>query len=165
LTVLLADSPFGIFPLLILILVIPANLNAWIFGANRLYFSSGQAGILPPFWGRLTARGLPLNSLLGSLAVYIAVTVAAHYHGVRLATLVRLVNQNGLVLYAFSIFAYWKDGARRCPPVACHCVGLGLLLFPSCRFQLADRVFAGTCGDRILELFPFGASDARKKRF
>lgn len=165
LTVLLADSPFGIFPLLILILVIPANLNAWIFGANRLYFSSGQAGILPPFWGRLTARGLPLNSLLGSLAVYIADTVAAHYHGVRLATLVRLVNQNGLVLYAFSIFAYWKDGARRCPPVACHCVGLGLLLFPSCRFQLADRVFAGTCGDRILELFPFGASDARKKRF
>ena len=115
LAALMANSPFGIFPFLILILVIPANLNAWIFGASRLYFTSGRDGILPAFVGRLTRGDLPFNSLVCSLAIYIAVTLATHFSNVSLSTLVLLVNQNVLVLYAFSIFAYWKTerGFRR----------------------------------------------------
>jgi len=115
LTALMASSPLGLFPLLILILVIPANLNAWIFGASRLYFTSGRDGILPVFVGQLTRSGLPLNSLVCSLAAYIAVTLATHYLNVSLSMLVLLVNQNFLVLYAFSIYAYWKTerGFRR----------------------------------------------------
>ena len=108
LAALMADSPLGVFQLLVLVLVIPANLNAWMFGASRLYFSSGQAGILPSFLGRLTPNGLPLNCLIGSLAVYVAVTLVTFFEDVPLSTLVLLVNQNGLVLYTFSIFAYWK---------------------------------------------------------
>jgi len=115
LAALMANSPLGIVPCLILILVIPANLNAWIFGASRLYFTSGRDGILPAFVGRLTREGLPLNSLICSLAFYIAVILATHYLNISLSTLVLLVNQNFLVLYAFSIFAYWKTerGPRR----------------------------------------------------
>jgi len=108
LAALMADSPLGVLQLLVLVLVIPANLNAWMFGASRLYFSSGQAGILPSFFGRLTPNGLPLNCLIGSLAVYVAVTLVTFFAGIPLSTLVLLVNQNGLVLYTFSIFAYWK---------------------------------------------------------
>jgi len=114
LAALMADSPLGIIQLLVLVLVIPANLNAWMFGASRLYFSSGQAGILPAFWGRLTPAGLPLNCLVGSLAVYVAVTLVTFFASVPLATLVLLVNQNGLVLYTFSIFAYWKTERGVC---------------------------------------------------
>lgn len=115
LAALMANSPLGIVPFLILILVIPANLNAWIFGASRLYFTSGRDGILPAFVGRLTRDGLPLISLICSLAVYVAVTLATHYLNISLSTLILLVNQNFLVLYAFSIFAYWKTerGPRR----------------------------------------------------
>lgn len=131
LAALMADSPLGIFQLLILILVIPANLNAWIFGASRLYFSSGQAGVLPSFWGRLTRGGLPLNSLAGSLAVYVVVALATQWFGISLTTLVLLVNQNALVLYAFSIFAYWKTerGVRRWVVTALAAISCGFLLF------------------------------------
>jgi len=134
LAALMADSPLGIFQLLILILVIPANLNAWIFGASRLYFSSGQAGILPSFWGRLTRGGLPLNCLAGSLAVYVAVALATQWFGISLTTLVLLVNQNALVLYAFSIFAYWKTerGIWRWGVTAMAAISCGFLLFGFC---------------------------------
>lgn len=130
LAALMADSPLGIFQLLILILVIPANLNAWIFGASRLYFASGQAGVLPSFLGRLTRGGLPLNSLAGSLAVYVVVALATQGLGISLATLVLLVNQNALVLYAFSIFAYWKTerGVWRWGVTALAVISCGFLL-------------------------------------
>lgn len=112
---LVANSPFGIFQLLVMILVIPANANAWIFGAGRLYYSAGDAGILPSFLGRLAGNDLPLNSIVASLIVYIAVTLATYFLKISLANLVLLVNQNWLVLYIFSIFAYWKTetGFRR----------------------------------------------------
>lgn len=112
---LVADSPIGIFQLFIMVLVIPANANVWIFGASRLYYSSGRAGILPAFLGRLTKNDIPLSSLVCSLVAYIAVTLATSLFKIPLATLVLLVNQNFLVLYVFSIFAYWKTekGGRR----------------------------------------------------
>jgi amino acid transporter len=105
---LVANSPLGIFQLLIMVLVIPANANAWIFGASRLYYSSGRTGILPRFLGNLSANDMPLNSIVCSLFVYIGVTLGACLLKISLTTLVMLVNQNFLVLYVFSIFAYWK---------------------------------------------------------
>jgi amino acid transporter len=129
---LVADSPMGIFQLLIMVLVIPANANAWIFGASRLYYSAGRAGILPAFLGRLAKNNIPLISLICSLFVYIAVTLATFLFKIPLTTLVLLVNQNFLILYAFSIFAYWKteNGNRRWV--------LTFLAGISCAFLLAE---------------------------
>jgi amino acid transporter len=105
---LVTNSPLGVFQLLIMVLVIPANANAWIFGASRLYYSAGRSGILPGFLGCLSTNDMPLNSLISSLLVYITVTLGAYLFNIPLTTLVLLVNQNFLVLYIFSIYAYWK---------------------------------------------------------
>ncbi len=109
---LVSKSPVRIFQLFIMILVIPANANAWIFGASRLYYSAGRTGILPSFLGRLSKNDLPLNSMIASLGVYILVILVTYYLKIPIAKLVLLVNQNWLVLYVFSILAYWKTETR-----------------------------------------------------
>lgn len=130
LSALFSASALGVFQLLVLALVIPANLNAWVFGAARLYYASSRFGMLPAFWGRLTPRGLPLNALLGSLVVYGGVTLLTHACRLPLDVLVLWVNQNGLVLYVLCVAAYWKTerGWLRWP------VSLSALL--SCAFLL-----------------------------
>ncbi len=110
LAALVGDRPWGTLLLLVMALVIPANANAWIFGAGRLYYSAGRTAVLPGYLGRLSGNGLPLNSMFTSLGVYILVTVATYFLKIPIAKLVLVVNQNWLVLYVFSIFAYWKTG-------------------------------------------------------
>ncbi|HBE76426.1 MAG TPA: putrescine:ornithine antiporter [Firmicutes bacterium] len=112
LAALVGNSPFGMIQLLVMVLVIPANANAWIFGASRLYFSSGRSGILPGYLGRLAKDNLPLNAMISSLGVYILVTMITYFLKIPVVRLVLLVTQNWLVLYVFSIFAYWKTEMR-----------------------------------------------------
>jgi len=93
----------------IMILVILANDNAWVFGASRLIYASGRDGILPAWLGRLSKRGIPANSLIAMFLVssfFIALSYAVPQF--TLSTIILLVNQNFLVLYAFSILAYYK---------------------------------------------------------
>lgn len=120
LTSLIARTPIGFFQLLIMVLVIPANASAWIFGGSRLFYASGRDRILPSVFGRLSKTGVPLASLILSCIVYIAVLGATYLCKIPLANLVLLVSQNFLVLYLFSIFAYWKiEKRKRRWPVTC----------------------------------------------
>jgi amino acid transporter len=95
-----------------MVVVITANACAWIMGASRLYFASGRDGILPSFLGKLSGKGIPLHSLLLSLALYSVVIIAVYYLRIPPANLVLVVSQNFLVLYVVSIFAYWKTERR-----------------------------------------------------
>ncbi|MCX7710172.1 MAG: amino acid permease, partial [Clostridia bacterium] len=108
LTSLITRTPFGFLQMMVLVMVIPANASAWIYGASRLYYSSGQAGILPGFLGRLSKNKIPFNALALSLLVYISVLIVSRIFRIPLSNLVLIVSQNFLVLYVFSIFAYWR---------------------------------------------------------
>ncbi len=110
---LVRRTPLGSLQIVIMILVIAANACAWIMGASRLYYAAGKDRILPSFLGRLTNKGVPLNSLLLSLTIYVAVLWEANSLGLSASHLVLAVSQNFLVLYVFSIFAYWKTEHRR----------------------------------------------------
>ena len=105
-------TPIGALQVAIMVVVITANACAWIMGASRLYYASGRDGILPSFIGKLTKKGIPLNSLLLSLAIYSTVILAAHQLKLQPANLVLVVSQNFLILYVLSILAYWKTERR-----------------------------------------------------
>jgi len=109
---LVRQTPLGVLQTVIMILVIAANACAWIMGASRLYYAAGRDGILPSMLGRLTNRGIPLNSLLASLAIYAVVLWESHALGLSASHLVLAVSQNFLVLYVLSVFAYWKTESR-----------------------------------------------------
>lgn len=92
----------------VMVLVIVANANAWVFGASRLAFAAGRDGILPQALARISSRDVPWVSLLALLGGYVIVIVASHFAGVTVSTLIPLVSQNFLVLYVFSILAFWR---------------------------------------------------------
>ena len=115
LTALIRETPVGDVLLPLMILVILANANAWVFGASRSIYAAGREGILPRRLGRLSSRSIPAASLLALFAVYVLVVLVVQYGDLSLTRLILIVSQNLLVLYAFSIFAYWRTergGAR-----------------------------------------------------
>jgi amino acid transporter len=101
-------TQIGVLQVAIMVVVITANACAWVMGASRLYYASGRDGILPPILGKLTGKGIPLNSLLLSLVMYSAVIFVAYVFKLPSANLVLVVSQNFLILYVLSIVAYWK---------------------------------------------------------
>ena len=105
---LVSGSVFGLVLTGIMLLVILANANAWVFGASRLVYSAGRQQLLPAYLGQLSRRQVPLHSLWTMLIVYLAVIVIVGAGIVRLDTLIALVSQNFLVLYAFSIVAFLR---------------------------------------------------------
>lgn len=109
---LVNGTPMGSLQIVIIVLVIAANACAWVMGASRLYYASGVMGILPSAIGKLTIKSIPLNSLVMSLIIYSIVVLVAGYFKLSASNLVLVVSQNFLVLYMFSIFAYWKTEMR-----------------------------------------------------
>ena len=110
---LVGRTPIGALQTVIMVVVITANACAWVMGASRLYYASGRDGILPAILGKLTEKGIPLNSLLWSLAIYATVILAAYGLSLTPSTLVMIVSQNFLILYLLSIVAYWKTDRRK----------------------------------------------------
>jgi amino acid transporter len=108
LTALIRETPVGDVLLPLMILVILANANAWVFGASRSVYAAGREGILPRRLGRLSGRSVPAASLVALFAVYVGVILVLQYGHLSLTRLILIVSQNLLVLYAFSIFAYWR---------------------------------------------------------
>ncbi|TYQ17914.1 UNVERIFIED_CONTAM: amino acid/polyamine/organocation transporter (APC superfamily) [Acetivibrio alkalicellulosi] len=106
---LMNHTPIGFVLTLFMVLVILANLNAWMFGFSRSVYSSGRVGILPSYLGRLSKKNVPVNSLITLFIVYVLIIILTIYvKQLSMSTLILLVNQNFVVLYGFSIFAYWK---------------------------------------------------------
>ena len=115
LTALIRETPVGDVLLPLMVLVILANANAWVFGASRAIYAAGREGILPRQLGRLNGRSVPAASLLALFAVYVLTILVVQYGDLSLTRVILIVSQNLLVLYAFSIFAYWRTergGAR-----------------------------------------------------
>jgi amino acid transporter len=108
LAALFRDTAVGGLLLALMILVILANANAWVFGASRSIYASGRDGILPRPLGRLSLRSVPAVSLVALFAIYTTVILVVRYGDLSLTRLILIVSQNLLVLYAFSIYAYWK---------------------------------------------------------
>lgn len=113
----------------VIVLVILANANAWVFGASRLIYASGREGILPRYLGKLSKNDTPIASLLSLLVFYTAIILGSSLVYVPVSNFILLVSQNFLVLYLFSLFAFWKteSGWRRwliTPLAALSCVFL-----------------------------------------
>lgn len=100
--------PFGKLLILIMVLVILANTNSWMFSISRFIFSAGREHILPQFFGTLSQKKVPSRSLIPMLMVTIVVIICTEWWDIKVSDLILLVNQNFLILYAASIFAYWK---------------------------------------------------------
>lgn len=94
--------------LFVMVLVLLANGNAWVFSISRLFYASGREGSLPSWLGRLDNRGIPVRSLLTILIAFSAVTLLSPYIGFSVSQRVMLVSQNFVFLFGLSIAAFWR---------------------------------------------------------
>ncbi len=92
----------------VMVLVLLANGNAWVFSISRLFYASGREGSLPAWLGHLDSRGIPLRSLLFLLVAFSSVTLLAPLIGFSVSQRVMLVSQNFVFLFGISIAAFWK---------------------------------------------------------
>lgn len=138
----LITEPMLRIPLLAtMVFVIVANGNSWVFGASRLIYSGGTAGILPGYLGKLDRNSIPRNSLMSLCAFYMAFITIAALFDIKVADMVLLVSQNFIVLYAVSIIAFFKT-----VKLSVLNVLIGVVSSASCLFLLS--------GFTLLLLYP-----------
>lgn len=101
--------------LFVMVLVLLANGNAWVFSISRLVYASGREGSLPRWVGSLDSRGIPFRSLMTILVSFSAVTLLSPLLGLSVSQRVMLVSQNFVFLFGISIAAFWRveQGWRR----------------------------------------------------
>jgi len=92
----------------LIVLVVIANVNAWVFAASRLVFSAGRAGIMPRALGRLSNCNLPITSLWFMMAMYLVLTAALAFDFVDISAAILIANQNFIVLYGVVVICYMK---------------------------------------------------------
>jgi len=101
-------TPGGNLLIWLMIVVIAANACSWNFTASRLLYAGGRTGIFPNIFGKLSQRNIPVPSLIGLYILSIILILGSYLFKVPVSTMILLVNQNFVFLYAFIIIAYWK---------------------------------------------------------
>lgn len=105
---LVENSPLAVVVYGLIVLVVLANVNAWVFAASRLIFSAGRARILPGALGALAPNGMPRTSLVFMLAIYIVLCLALHFQVFTVTQGLMLANQNFIVIYLAVILCYFR---------------------------------------------------------
>jgi amino acid transporter len=108
LVALLPAGPAGTVALTVMVVILVANANSWVFGASRAFHSAAKGGVLPAFLGRETKRQIPLASLCGALAIYIV--VIALIHGLHISPKYAFLatTQGFIILYGGAILAFTR---------------------------------------------------------
>lgn len=92
----------------LIIIVLAANACSWNFTASRLIYASGNSGVFPAVFGKLSKKKVPLNSLIALYAMSVSVITGCCLFKIPIESMMLLVNQNFIFLCGFVIIAYWK---------------------------------------------------------
>ncbi|WP_019671669.1 APC family permease [Psychrobacter lutiphocae] len=105
---LLENTPFERIAYALIVLIILANVNAWVFACSRSLYASGKAQILPIYLSKLSANGIPKASVLTTGAALCLVCYLVFSGILPLENGLALVNQNFILVYVLSIVCYLK---------------------------------------------------------
>jgi amino acid transporter len=94
--------------LVVMVLILVANANSWVFGCSRAFYSAACAGLLPKYFAVANKQGIPANSLIGSLAAYIAVILAMSLFHLSEQLAFMMTTQGFILLYGGAILAFFR---------------------------------------------------------
>jgi amino acid transporter len=92
----------------LIVMIVVANVNAWVFAASRMMYAAGRERILPNFLGTLSKNSIPQASLLFMLTIYIILSSSIHFNVLPLPTGLMIANQNFIFIYISVIICYVK---------------------------------------------------------
>jgi amino acid transporter len=106
---IVSDGPYSTLSHVLIVLIVVANVNAWVFAASRLIYAAGRNRLLPYYLGQLSVDSLlPIASLLSMLVVYIILSAAIATNIIPLSIGLIVANQNFIVVYVLVIICYAK---------------------------------------------------------
>jgi amino acid transporter len=117
--------------LAVMVVILFANANSWVYGASRAFYSAAGDGVLPRFLKRVDSAATPRAALLAALAFYVVVILAIERFAIHERYAFLLTTQGFIILYGMSVLAYLRAEPGR-PTVwviaALSLIGWGFLL-------------------------------------
>lgn len=105
---ILPDNILGKIVLIIMVTVLIANANSWVFGSSRAFFSSAKNGVLPKILGVTNKKGIPVYALICALIGYTLIICLMQFFGIEEKYAFLLTTQGFILLYGGAIVAFFK---------------------------------------------------------
>jgi APA family basic amino acid/polyamine antiporter/amino acid efflux transporter len=106
---LLPDNIWGQGALAIMVFILVANANSWVFGSSRAFFSATSLKLLPKSMGILTSKGIPAHSLIVAMFVYVIVIMGMWVFNIDEKYAFLLTTQGFIILYGGAILAFLRS--------------------------------------------------------
>lgn len=103
---LLPDGMWGRSALIVMVFILVANANSWVFGSSRAFFSAATLRLLPQSLGVLTPKGVPAQSLVAALIVYVIVILGMWLLRIDEKYAFLLTTQGFIILYGGAVLAF-----------------------------------------------------------
>lgn len=94
--------------LVVIVFVLVANANSWVFGSSRAFYSASQLGLLPSKLGVLNRKGIPIRMLIASLVIYSLVIILMWYFKTDQRYAFMLTTQGFIILYGGAVIAFLR---------------------------------------------------------
>lgn len=109
---LLPGGFLGRLTLVVMVFILVANANSWVFGSSRAFFSAAKLNLLPAGLGVLNSKGIPARMLIAALATYSLVILAMWHFGIDEHYAFLLTTQGFIILYGGAVLAFMREVTR-----------------------------------------------------
>lgn len=109
---LLPSSIWGRVALIVMVFILVANANSWVFGSSRAFFSASELGLLRSGLGVLNSRGVPARMLIAALVLYSLVILAMWHFKINEHYAFLLTTQGFIILYGGAVLAFMRKTNR-----------------------------------------------------
>lgn len=109
---LLPSSTWGRVALIVMVFILVANANSWVFGSSRAFFSASELRLLPSGLGVLNSKGIPARMLIAALVMYSLIIITMWYFKIDEHYAFLLTTQGFIILYGGAVLAFMRGTKR-----------------------------------------------------
>ena len=109
---LLPSGFWGRFALVVMVFILVANANSWVFGSSRAFFSAAQLKLLPASLARVNSKGIPVRMLIAAWLTYSLVIMMMWFFRIDEHYAFLLTTQGFIILYGGAVLAFMREVRR-----------------------------------------------------
>jgi amino acid transporter len=109
LAAMLPTNVLGKILLIVMIIILIANANSWVFGSSRAFLSGAKVGVLPKALVYVNSKGTPITSLVAALILYIVIMICMWIFRIETKYAFLMTTQGFILLYGGAILAFIRQ--------------------------------------------------------
>lgn len=109
---LLPSGVWGRLALIVMVFILVANANSWVFGSSRAFFSAAKLRLLPASLSVVNSKGIPVRMLIAALLVYSLVILTMWHFKIEEHYAFLLTTQGFIILYGGAVLAFMREVTR-----------------------------------------------------